>query len=68
MGRKAPNPGPPKGMRKPPPPPTPPLSRHILSHDVFGARRCPECGSSMKRKRLFSRTNKCIHPQCGKEI
>ena len=60
----------PKGKYKgvPPPPPPPPLCRHILSHDIFGSKRCPECGSSMKRKYVVFGTSKCIHPECGKEL
>lgn len=65
MSRKAPNPPPPKGLKRPPPPPPPPLARHILSHDVFGAKKCPECGSSMKRKHIVIGKNQCIHPECG---
>lgn len=38
MSRKAPNPGPPKGVKKPKPPPAPPrkkLSRKMFNADVY---------------------------------
>lgn len=50
--------------------PTPPLTRRIHGYD--DGRRCPQCGSGMKRDWLFlvfgytreSLRGKCLQPEC----
>lgn len=58
------------GMKKqlnPPKPPKPPLCRMIREHGVvFGF--CLNCGSSLKRTKLFFGKKKCINPECENSI
>ncbi len=48
----------PSSPTKPPPPP----GRWLRENDI--GPYCPQCGSSMKMKYIFIRTEKCIQPQC----
>ena len=60
--RKGSNPLPPSGTR-PPPPPNPPVNRLIREADT--GPYCSQCGSSMKMKYIFIRTENCIQPECN---
>lgn len=56
-----------KSMKPPPPPPPPPPREFpvgsLIRDGDFGP-YCPKCGSSLKRKWLLFKSEKCIEPKC----
>jgi hypothetical protein len=53
-----------RSMKPPPPPPPPkfPPTSMIRESDV--GPYCPKCGSSLKRKWMLFKSEKCIQPEC----
>ena len=43
--------------------PKAPLIRIIYDYDLCIS-MCPKCGSSLKSKWIFFKSNKCIQPEC----